>query len=216
MEKSLEICPLFADIEMEQLEDLLSCLESRRRQYTKDEFILSADERAVNMGIVLSGGANVVQEDFWGNRTILTHCGPGELFGEAFSYAETEKLPVSVVATVSSEILLVDCRRIATVCSSACVFHARLIANMLRILANKNIMLTQKMGFISKRTTREKLLAFLSAQAIKTKSSEVLIPFNRQELADYLCVERSALSRELGKMKNDGLLSYEKNRFILT
>lgn len=207
--------PLFARIESEQLESLLSCLAARNRTYKKDAFIFRAGERATYVGFVLSGGVNIIQEDFWGNRTILVHMGAGDLFGEAFSCAEVDFLPVSAVATEVSEIMLIDYRKIVTVCPTACVFHSQLISNMLRILAEKNIILTRKIEHISKRTTREKLLAFLSAQAVKTKSSTIQIPFNRQELADYLCVERSALSRELSEMKKAGLLEFEKSKFVL-
>ena len=206
---------LFRDIEEKQLESLLGCLTAVRRTYAKDEFVFMADDKAEAVGVVLSGGVYVIQEDFWGNRAILAHIGPGGLFGEAFSCAEVDKLPVSVVAAENSEIMLIDYRKIVTSCASSCVFHARLIKNMLRILAEKNIMLTRKMEHLSKRTTREKLLSFLSNQAATAKNSTVTIPFNRQELADYLCVDRSALSRELSSMQDEGLIKYDKNRFEL-
>lgn len=212
---ALEKCPLFAGIEKDEVRALLSCLRARQSHYDKDGFIFRAEEPASHVGIVLTGGVNVMQEDFWGNRTILTHVGPGELFGEAFSCAEVEKLPVNVIAAVPSDVLLIDYRKIITTCSSACAFHSQLISNMLQILANKNIMLTRKMGYLSQRTMREKLLAFLSAQAMQQNSHEIIIPYNRQELADFLCVERSSLSRELSLMKKDGLLEYEKSWFKL-
>lgn len=214
--ESLRKCPLFKGIESEQLEPLFQCLAAKQSIYKKDAFIFREAEPAIYVGIVVSGGANVIQEDFWGNRTILTHVEPGGLFGEAFSCAGTEYLPVSVIAAEKSEIMLIDYRKISSVCSAACNFHSRMIANMLWILANKNILLTRKMEHISKRTTRDKLLSFLSAQAVRAQSSEIVIPFNRQELADFLCVERSALSRELSGMKRDGLLEYDKNRFVLS
>ena len=147
---------------------------------------------------------------------ILAHVGRGGLFGEAFSCAGKGTLPVSVAASETTGIMLIDYRKIVTTCSSACVFHMQLIKNMMRILAEKNILLTQKMEHLAKRTTRDKLLSFLSAQALLAGSDTVDIPFNRQELADYLCVDRSALSRELGAMQAEGLLKYEKNRFELT
>jgi len=207
--------PLFADIEKDQLESLLGCLLATRRVCKKGAFIFMAGNNAVSVGLVLSGGVNVLQEDSWGNRTILAHLGAGELFGEAFSCAGIERLPVSVIAAERSEILLIDYRKIVTTCPSGCAFHARLIENMLRILAEKNILLTRKLAYFSKRTIREKLLSFLSDQAIRAGSNVVEIAFNRQELADYLCVDRSALSRELGAMQKKGLIRYHKNRFEL-
>ena len=211
----LKQCPLFAGMDEEQIAMLLPGLEAKVRACVKDDFIFHAGQSADSVGVVLSGGANVIQEDFWGNRTILTHVGPGQLFGEAFCCAGTEKLPVSVIAAEATGILLLHYRKIITACPQNCSFHTELISNMMRILANKNIMLTRKMEHISRRTTREKLLSFLSACAVQAGGSTITIPFNRQELADYLCVERSALSRELGRMKQDGLLEVEKNRFVL-
>ncbi len=216
MTSNLKKCPLFNGVEENEIKPLLDCLRAVNRNYQKDEFIFRADNKAESVGIVLSGGAYVIQEDFWGNRAILSHVSPGGLFAEAFSCAQTERLPVSVIAAEKSEILLIDYRKIVTVCSAACVFHSRLIANMVTVLADNNIKLTRKLEYISKRTTREKILSFLSAQAIEAKSRAVTVPFNRQQLADYLCVERSALSRELSKMQNEGLLKFVKNNFFLS
>ena len=183
--------------------------------FRKDEMVFMAGDKALSIGVVLSGGVRVLQEDFWGHRTILAHIGPGGLFGEAFSCAEKNTLPVSVAASELTEIMLIDYRKIVTICSSACDFHARLIRNMIRVLAEKNILLTQKIEHLSKRSTREKLLSFLSSRVLPAGSSSVEIPFNRQELADFLCVDRSALSRELGMMQSEGLLRFEKNSFEL-
>lgn len=212
---SAAACPLFVGIEEDQLHSLLTCLSAVRRAYRKGESIFMAGTKPTTVGIVLTGAARVVQEDFWGRRMILAHIQPGGLFAEAFSCAEAAALPVSVTASDNAEILLIDYRKIVTTCSSACVFHARLVMNMLRILAQNNILLTQKMEHLAKRSTRDKLLSFLSAQAVLAGSSVIEIPFNRQELADYLCVDRSALSRELGQMCREGLLSYDRNRFEL-
>lgn len=208
--------PLFADIAEQDLTALLACLSAVKRSYRKGEFIFRAGEKPVTVGLVLTGSARVVQEDFWGHRLILAHVFSGDIFGEAFSCAEEKVLPVGVTAAEDSEILLIDYRKIVTTCSSACLFHARLVMNMLRILAEKNMQLTRKIEHLSKRTTREKLLSYLSDQAVHATGQHVEIPFNRQELADYLCVDRSALSRELGQMQSEGLVEYDKNSFTLT
>jgi CRP-like cAMP-binding protein len=208
-------CPLFTGIDDAQLESLLGCLDAKYCSYKKDEFIFHADEKAEFVGVVLTGFVNIIQEDYWGNRAILGRISPGELFGEAFSCAESNRLHVSAVATEAAEIMQINYRRIITVCPASCVFHTKLITNMLKVLANKNIILTRKIEHISRRTTKEKLLSFLSDQALLKDSSEIVIPYNRQELADFLCVERSALSRELAEMKKEGLLDYDKNRFVL-
>ena len=218
MEKYLEIikaCPLFLGIDDFNLNTLLDCLMAARRSYKKGDYVFSAGGAVRSVGIVLSGGVHILQEDYWGNRTILAHIPPGGLFGEAFSCAEIDSLPVSVMAAEKTEVLLIDYTRIITTCSSSCVFHLALIKNMLTLLAQKNVMLTQKMEIVTNRTTRERLLAYLSAQAIQAKSSRFTIPFNRQQLADYLSVERSAMSAELSHMQSDGLIRTDRSKFEL-
>ena len=208
-------CLLFTGMEDAHLKVLLDCLKAVRCLYGKNEFVFSAGDAAGAVGVVLSGGVHVLQEDYWGNRTILAHIPPGGLFGEAFAYTEVKSLPVSILAAENSEILFVDYKRIITTCSSACVFHMALIKNMMKLLAEKNIMLTQKMEVITHRTTRERLLAYLSAQAIQAGKSRFVIPFNRQQLADYLSVERSAMSAELSHMQSDGLIRTNRSEFEL-
>lgn len=208
--------PLFTSIDKNDLEAMLKCLSARKASYAKEEYILSAGDNIKDVGIVLSGSVNIIKEDFWGNRAILAKIQSGEMFGEAFAFAKLQKLPVSAVVAEKSEILFVDFGKIATTCSSACIFHSQLIQNILKILAHKNIMLTQKLEHIVKRTTREKLLSYLSEQALKSGSNSFSIPFNRQELADYLSVDRSAMSNELCKLRDEGILEFNKNSFKLS
>ena len=218
MEKFIEIikkCPLFAGVEDSDLRTILDCLIASRRSYRKNEFIFSEGDAVRSVGIVLSGGVHILQESYWGNRNILAHIPPGGLFGEAFSCAEIDSLPVSVIAIEITEVLLIDYRRIITTCSSSCVFHLVLIKNMLKLLGQKNILLTQKMEIVTRRTTRERLLAYLSVQAIRAGNNRFTIPFNRQQLADYLSVERSAMSAELSHMQSDGLISTKRSEFEL-
>lgn len=212
---TIKKCPLFAGIDDSGLKTLLDCLSASLVPYEKNSFVFMADDAVTNIGVVLSGRVHVLKEDFWGNRSILDHIGPGGLFGEAFSCAEVPKLPVSVIAAEKSDILLVDYRRIIRTCTSACAFHTGLIQNMMRILARKNVMLTQKLEYVTRRTTREKLLSYLSAQAGQAGSNSFEIPYNRQELAEYLSVDRSAMSGELGRMRDDGILRFHRNSFEL-
>lgn len=208
-------CPLFAGIAEEDMESLLSCLNAKEIKVKKGAVIFHAGDRPDYVGIVLQGNAHVVQEDYWGNRTILTDVQESDMFGEAFSCGEVAALPVSVIAQEEGVFLLVDSRRILTSCSSACIFHARLIRNLMKVIANKNILLTRKMEHITKRTTKEKVLSYLSACAIAKGSNSFTISFNRQEFADYLSVERSALSNTLCKMRDDGIIQFDKNKFVL-
>lgn len=212
----LKRCPLFVNIMESELEALLKCLGARFVSYRKEEFIFQAGERPRYVGVVLSGSVHVITEDYWGNRMIMTAIEPGYLFGEAFSCANVAALPVSAVAHTPAEILLLDYQKIVTTCSSACSFHNMLIQNMMMVLASKNIFLTQKIAHITKKTTRDKVLSFLSEQALRAGRATFEIAFNRQELADYLAVERSALSGTLSKMQTEGLITYHKNRFTLS
>lgn len=206
---------LFRGIRASELPSLLQCLSAKTARYEKGQTVFSAGERMERFGIVLSGRLQVVQDDYYGNRSILAGVEAGDLVGESFACAEGKTLPISAVAAVESELLLLDCRRLAVPCTRTCGFHSRLIQNMLRIVAGKNILLTQKMEFLSKRTTREKLLAYLSAQAQKAGSGRFRIPFNRQQLADYLSVERSAMSAALSRLRDDGILNFHKDQFEL-
>lgn len=207
--------PLFSQVDEKNLLSMLDCLCARKEEFSKDTYIFYSGDRVKDVGIVLTGSVNIIKEDFWGNRAILAKIQAGELFGEALSFAEIERLPVSVVASEKTEVLFVDFRKISKTCSSNCNFHAQIIQNMLKILAQKNIMLTQKLEHLVKRTTREKLLSYLSGQALKWGSNTFTIPFNRQELADYLSVDRSAMSNELSKLRDEGILEFSKNNFEL-
>ncbi len=218
MKKYVEVlkkCPLFRGIDEADLLSLLTCLNAKEKTVQKDEFVMIAGDMPEDIGVVLSGGVHIVQEDYWGNRAILSALQTGGLFAEAFACSDVASLPVSVVARENCDILFVDCKRILTVCSSSCAFHTMLIHNLTKVLAGKNIMLTRKMEHITKKTTREKVLSYLSECAIKAGKNSFDIPFDRQELADYLAVERSALSKTLCSMRDEGVLEFRKNRFSL-
>lgn len=206
---------LFAGISPADLDGMLACLGARAVEYERGRPVLRSGERVTAFGVVLSGQVQIFQEDYFGNRSIFANAGPGQLFAESFACAEASALPVSVTALADSRLLFIDCGRLSAPCSRACGFHSRLVHNLLNILARKNIALTQKIEITSRRTTREKLLAYLSAQARQAGSGRFFIPFDRQELADYLSVDRSAMSAELGRLRDGGLLRFRKNRFEL-
>ncbi|HWQ06184.1 MAG TPA: Crp/Fnr family transcriptional regulator [Feifaniaceae bacterium] len=206
---------LFRGTSEEELPTLLDCLAPTTREYAKNELILRQGEDVSAVGLVLSGRAQIIEEDFWGNRSILADAWPGDLFAEAYAFLPGELLRVSVVAAEPTSVMLLDGKRMLEVCSSACRFHTRLVQNILAESARKNLALTRKVSHMSKRSTREKLLSYLSGQALGAGSDAFEIPFNRQQLADYLCVDRSAMSSELCKMRDEGLLVFDKNSFQL-
>lgn len=214
--KILKSTDLFQNISDSELTSLLSCLSAKVGTFDKKQFIFSEGDKVEAMGIVLSGQVQVIKEDFYGNKNIVAMFEPGDLFAETFVCSDVKTLPVSVVSATDSEIMFVDFKKLITTCGNSCAFHHRLILNMLRILANKNILLNQKIEFTAKRTTREKLLSYLSAEAKKAGSAEFDIPMNRQELADYLSVDRSAMSAELSKLRDEDALAFYKNHFTLS
>ena len=211
----LENCALFAGIEKGDIPGLLACLGAAVRQYSRQQQIFSEGEPSRFVGILLSGSAQVVNQDIYGNRSILSRVLPGQLFGESFACAGQELLPVSVVAEDAAEVMLIDCRRITTACTNACGFHNQMIFNLLQVVARRNLEFHQKLEITRKRTTREKLLAYLLGEAKLAGSREFTIPYDRQALADYLGVERSAMSAELSKLQKEGVLQTNRSRFQL-
>ncbi|NLH00631.1 MAG: Crp/Fnr family transcriptional regulator [Clostridiales bacterium] len=207
--------PLFSGVSDEELEIMLKCLSASIQDYSKGQFILRSGDNVSSVGMVLSGSVHIIKEDFWGNRNIISASAPGQLFAETYAFAHGAPLNVSAVAEEPSTVLFFDAHRILTVCSSACGFHTKLIRNLLSVFAEKNLILNEKLTHMTQRTTREKLLSYLSSEAVRHGSPSFEIPFNRQQLADYLSVDRSSMSNELCKMRDEGILSFKKNSFVL-
>lgn len=205
---------LFKGIDEKDLSSLLSCLDARIISPEKNEFVLMAGDRVNHIGIVLSGSLHIIKEDAEGERAVIAALSKGDFYAEALCCANVEMSPVSVLTNTKSSVMLIEYGRILHTCPSSCSFHAKLIENMLFIIAEKNIMLQNRMEIISQKTVRLKMLAFLEF-FVGTRGEKAKIPFNREQLADYLCVNRSALSHELSRMKHDGLIDYHKNQFVL-
>ncbi len=206
---------LFQGIQEAEYKILFQCMKPVIKQYEKDEYIIRVSQSVTSLGVILSGNVTVIQEDYWGNRTILTRIEAGGLFAESFFCLFNNRSPVSVVASQKVKVLFLTFNSILASCEQACGFHQRLIQNMMMILAQKNQMLTGKVEHMGKRTIREKVLSYLSMQSQLQNNSQFEIPYNRQELADYLSVDRSALSNELGKLKNENIIKFHKNQFKL-
>ena len=211
----LHMAALFSGISDEELAAMLSCLGARIDTFPKGSRLLRAGEAVEEVGLVLAGSALIVQEDIWGNRNILSRTAPGQTYAAAFACAPNSVSNVSVVTETPTTVLFLNVKRLLTVCPSACAHHSRIIRNLLSDLAGKNLLLNEKLTHIAQRTTRAKLMSYLSAEAQRRGAVEFDIPFSRQQLADFLAVERSGLSLELGKMKKEGLLDYHKEHFVL-
>ncbi len=211
----LKKCKLFDNIQKDDLIKMLGCLGAYVEFFDKKYTIISEGNPAKYIGVVLSGSVQMVRYDYFGNRSIVGVAKPGQTFAEAFACAGVESIPVTIIANDPSEVMLIDCNHILHTCNNNCGFHQRLIFNLMRELATKNVMFHQKIEITSKRSTRDKLMTYLAIQAKSKDSSSFEIPFNRQELADYLEVERSGLSAEISKLKNEGIIESRKNHFEL-
>lgn len=206
---------LFSGTSEEELTAMLSCLKAEKKDFPKEAFVLRAGDAADSIGLVLSGNILVIQEDIWGNRNILSKAGAGQTFAAAYACAPGSVLNVSVMTETPVTAMFLNVRRILTVCPSACSHHSRIIRNLLGEMAEKNLRLSEKLTHMGQRSTRAKLMSYLSSEAQRLGKYEFDIPFSRQQLADYLAVERSGLSLELGKMRSEGLLDFHKSHFIL-
>ena len=206
---------LFSGVSEEGIAAMLSCLDSKLREYKKGEYVFRQGEHLNHITVLVDGDLHIQRDDYWGNRSIIHRIAIGEMFGEAYITPESGALLNDVVATQDSTVIFFDAKRIITVCSSACRFHSMVVQNLFFAISDKNRKLVQKLGHVSKRSTREKLISYLSEEAKSQNSASFIIPFNRQQLADFLSVDRSAMSNELCKMRDEGLLAFNKSAFKL-
>ena len=218
MKKHLSILrtsPFFSGLTDEEILSVLHCINATSINKREGNYIFRAGDSTEVMGLVLSGSALIIQEDLWGHRNILSRCKTGDFFGEPYAAKPGSVLNISVVAEENCEILMLNVRRLLVTCPTACDHHQKLVRNLVSVLANKILIFNDKITHISKRTTREKLLSYLSSESIKHSSLSFDIPFDRQQLADFLCVERAAMSVELSKLQKEGLLKTNRNHFEL-
>ena len=218
MEKYLPVLKksvLFSGVKEEDIRALLSCVEAKVRKYGKGEYVLQQGEYLDDIAVLTEGSLHIQNDDYWGNRSILGRISIGEIFGEAYAFSREEPLMNDVVAIEDSTVMFINAKKVISTCSSACRFHTLVVQNLFSVLSEKNKKLVQKLGHIGKRSTREKLISYLSQESKRQKSAEITIPFNRQQLADFLSVDRSAMSNELCKMRDEGLLTFRKNVFRL-
>ena len=213
--KVLMMTSLFQDVSENDLEAMLSCLGATERKYRKNDVILLAGTMVTSVGIVVEGNAQITRDDAEGNRAILSELEKADLFAEAYVAAGSMEIPVTVIATTDCRIVWIPFSKIVGICSTACDFHRALVHNMMRVIAMKNILMNEKMRILSCKTTKEKLMTYLSDYSERVGKNKFKIPFTRNELADFLSVDRSAMSRELSKLRDEGFLSYHKNEFEL-
>ena len=206
---------MFENVSREEIEKMCTCLDARERVITKDSFVFRAGDSIRFVYLILSGNMHIIDEDFWGNRSIVETMGENILFGEAYALYSGTKYLISVIASEDSTILEIEPKRLFETCANRCSCHGVVIRNVAGILAEKIVRLTEKLGHIAQRTMREKILSYLSKCARLEQSNAFYIPYSRQQLADYLCVERSALSHELSKLRDLKIIRYHRNYFEL-
>lgn len=204
---------LFDGINQEERKAMLGCIGYHIGSYRKGEIVAFEDENIKHVGVVLSGAVDMIKEDLWGNKTMLIRARKDDLFGETFACGRDNLSVVTFMVSEDARILFLPFDRVMHSCTMACRFHHQLIENMVRLIADKNRDLMRKVEVVSKRTIREKVLAYLSVQAQLQQTRYFEIPLGRLELAEYLCVDRSALTRELTKMKEEGIIDYDRNCF---
>lgn len=207
--------PLFHGLTEEDVASILGCIARSRTHYSKDEVILYEGEVVTHFGVILSGSVFIESTDAWGSRSLLDKIGAGGLFAESYAFSPGEPLMVSAVAAEDCEILLIDGRKVLHPCDQFCNFHQQVIRNLFTISTQKNIVLSRRIFATASRSVRGRILTFLSQMAVRRGSRVFDIPFNREQLADYLNVDRSALSRELGRMQKDGLIRVQRAHFEL-
>lgn len=214
--KFLSDTGLFRGMKAGEVESLLECLKVKKRTFKKGEVIFRVGQTTSSMGLVVSGVVSVEIDDVWGNKNIWTHASAGQVFGETYACLPGEPMLVSAVAAEDAEVMFLNAGRLMKVCPKNCPYHGKLIQNLLAIASQKNINLSRRMTHLAARSIRGRVSSYLSFEAVQRGSREFTIPYNRQQLADYLNVDRSALSNELSKMQKEGLLRTEKNYFCLS
>ena len=211
----LQDSPLFSGINEEDIQKMFTCLVFQEKKVTKEGYVFRAGDSVRLIYLIISGSMHIIREDFWGNRSLIETMQEGTLFGEAYVLSGATQHLVSVVAAQDSVILQMNPSPLFETCDKRCVCHTELIKNITYILSAKIVRLTEKVGHITQRTTREKLCSYLSQCARQKRSNSFIIPYSRQQLADYLNVERSALSHELSVMRELKIVKYHKNHFEL-
>lgn len=207
---------LFKDSTPDEIEHMLNCLQAQTKDFPKGTYVYNVNEKSSKFGIVLSGSVIIEKQDYWGNTNIINHISAPDLFGESWALGNSSLgMGIQVLAREKTEILFIDIQKLLTPCKSLCSFHTKIIQNLVQSLAKKNRFLNEKIQLVSRRTTKDKVLSYLSEESMKSRDSIFSIPFNRQELADYLGVDRSALSATLSALKEEGFLDFYKNQFRL-
>lgn len=211
----LQKTALFEGLSPAEIQAMLPCLSARVKTYTRGSYVFSAGDTVESVAILLAGQLHIRQDDYWGRRILVSIVQPGDMFGEAYALPGSGPIFQDAAVTEDSQVLFLDIERLLWPCTSGCDFHGRAMHNLYRAISQRNRHLLQRLFLVSRHSTREKVISYLSQEARRQQSSTLTLPLNRQQLADFLAVDRSALSAELSRMQKDGLITFRKNHFIL-
>ncbi|MCD8223222.1 MAG: Crp/Fnr family transcriptional regulator [Clostridiales bacterium] len=211
----LKCTSLFQGVSEEEILSMLDCLGAALKSYQRGEMVIRQGDYLSDIMVLVEGKLHIQRDDYWGNSNLINIVEVGEIFGEAYAAPDSGAIVNNVIAAADSSVIFLDAKKVVTTCPSACKFHSLVVQNLFYAISQKNRKLMQKLGYLSNRTTREKLMSYLSEESGRQNSVTFTIPFNRQELADFLSVDRSAMSRELCKMRDEGLIRFERSRFTL-
>ncbi len=206
--KNLSISPLFFGIDETGLQDMLSCFQPRVAGFKKGEYICIEGDDQTAIGVLLSGKLNIVRESISGNKQVMTILAPGDIFGEMAAFTDKKRWPASVVAVEASEIMYIPIDRFSITCAKSCDSHAQFIRNMLGILSKKAMILNRKVEYLTVKGMREKLCRYLIELYRQKGQAMFEMDMNRNELADFLNVSRPSMSREMGRMRDEGLIDF--------
>lgn len=207
--------PLFQGMRDAEIQSALSFTSAREKNYSKGTGILFAGDTADAMGLVLEGSVTIESNDMWGNRTILSHVGEGQIFGETYAWLTHEPMLVDAVANEDCRVLFLKISGLRKVTEPIASWQYQLMENLLTISARKNLILSGRSFHTAPKTIRGKVMSYLNSVSLQKGSREFDIPFDRQQLADYLNLDRTALSKELGNMQRDGMITCSRNHFVL-
>lgn len=211
----IKTSPVFYGMSDEELKGLLECFNARVRKYEKGDMIIRQGDMITNIYLILSGEVNIEKDSYWGRRIIISRLGKNENLALSFVGSKDVESNIDAVAVEDTVVLVLSYEKCTSMCQNACTRHKILINNLFQILSKENIELIQKIENVSQKSIRDKLLTYLSNEAQKKHSNSFDINFNRQDLADYLNVDRSAMSFELSKLQKEGIIEYNKNHFEL-
>lgn len=204
---------LFQDIGHQDLSGMMDCIRPKMLSYKKNKYMALTGDKFEGIGIILEGSATVIKENVSGNRVIMSMLEPGDMFGEMAAFSSLGQWPATVQAQEDSKVIFISSEKIVGNCPHNCAGHKMLIMNMLKIISEKALNLNKKVEYLTIKSMRGKLSMFLLEQYYKSEKRTFMLPMNRNELADFLNVSRPSMSREMSRMREEGIIDYYMSSF---